>query len=165
MSVNVITRFEYTAPVVAAIFSAAERAAATIGGSYNGGRCSWRLLQPNEWRLIQHFAHFGGELFGIERLGQKKHFRITTLARSQRFLEISGNKNHAGLGTGGAEPICEMPPAHLRHNHVCKEKMNFAADLLRDEALRIIAIRRFNDFISEATQHPHRHLPDTDVIL
>src|ERR1700681_4054682 len=60
----------------------------------NGLTCG---CASGRWRLqlrIEDFAHFGGELLGIERLGQKKHSVIAPIARMERFFEIPGDKNN-----------------------------------------------------------------------
>jgi len=76
---------------------------------------------------IERFAHFGSELLGIERFRQEKHAGISAIARMERFLEVPGNENHSYVRAGRSQPIGEAAAAHLRHDHVGKQEMNFSA--------------------------------------
>jgi hypothetical protein len=46
-----------------------------------------------------------GELFGIERFGQKKHTLIGFIAGVERFREIAGDKNDFRARPQFAQPI------------------------------------------------------------
>src|SRR5437879_10476165 len=86
-----------------------------------------RARRGEHLQFVERFAHFGSELFGIERFRQEKHAGISPIPRMERFLEVSGNENHLYMWAGRSQPISEAAAAHLRHDHVGEQEMNFSA--------------------------------------
>src|ERR1700704_1615786 len=58
----------------------------------DGLRCRCAAPRAGLQLRIKDFAHFDGELLGIERLGQEKHSMIAPIVRMERFFEIDRDK-------------------------------------------------------------------------
>src|SRR5438132_163139 len=90
------------------------------------------------------------KLLGVEGLGQKEPSTVDLIARLQHhLLEITGNENNIGARTRFAQPICKKTAAHLRHDHVGKQKMNLPAQVLPDQTMGVIRIRKFDDLLTK----------------
>src|SRR5438876_247520 len=117
---------------------------------------------PRGWRTlrlsVQCLADCPSELFGIERFGQKEHVIVDLAARFGRFGEITGNKDDFGLRTYFAQPTGKETAAHLRHDQIGQQKMNLTACAFLDQALSIVAIRSFDDLITEVAKNADRHV-------
>src|SRR6476659_7413851 len=72
---------------------------------------------------IQRFAHLQRELLGVERLLQEEGFMIAAIDWMKRFFEVTGDEQNLCVGIRNAEPVCEAPTAHLRHDHIGEEEV------------------------------------------
>src|SRR5260370_32468413 len=64
-----------------------------------------------------------------------------------------------------AERSSETPAAHLRHHQVGKKEIDRSAAIFAEQALRVIAIGRFDHFITEAAKHAHGNMSNTNVVF
>src|SRR6266404_1441022 len=105
------------------------------------------------------------ELFGVEGLGQKEHSIVDLVARLPHLLEITRNENNLGSRARFAQPISKRAAAHLRHDHVGKQKMNLPARILSDQGLSVIAIGSFYDLVTKVAKNTDRDVSHADVVL
>src|SRR5438876_6762558 len=98
---------------------------------------------------IERLPNGGCELLGIERFRKKEHTVVDPVPRMQRLFQITRNKDDFSMRARFAEPIGKIAAAHLRHYHVGEQEMDFPAVALAEQALRVITISSFDDFVSK----------------
>src|SRR5215469_15524585 len=86
-----------------------------------------RVLEPAERGLfVQHFSQFCGEDLDGKWLVQEDGAGLEHAMRRQHTVRISGHVNNFHPGAIYMQLFCQFRPFHLRHDHICQQKMNLS---------------------------------------
>ena len=83
----------------------------------------------------------------------------------QGFFEVTRNEDNFCVRAGLLQPVCEMAAAHLRHDHVREEQINFLVAALGDELLRVVAISCFDHVITKIAQNAHGDVAHANIVF